>query len=256
MKVQGLDWIGTRTSRFRETVTFFEQNLGLSIGVERDDFVRLDLPDSSVVEVFGPEDRDHVYFTTGPAVGFRVDDLPSAREELRAHAIELLGSPGGEEGGVQWQHFRAPDGYVYEVVENPDRVPRGPPLGRVGISHLAWVGTRTPHYEATQIFFARVLGLELFEELDGLAEYRLPDGASVEVFRPGTPLDHPHFSTGPVPGFGVVDLDAARDVLESQGIRLLQSKATEQGGWAHFQAPDGYVYEVKGPRGAGGPRLT
>lgn len=253
MDVLGLDWVGTRTQRFQDTVAFFEHNLGLPIGLEREDFVRFDLPDASAVEVFGPSDREHLYFTTDPVVGFLVRDVERARGELSAAGLELLGPLSGEPASVRWQHFRAPDGYVYEVVENPGRSGRRRAPGPLGITHIAWFGTRTPHYAAMQAFFATTLSLRLVEELPGLTEYGLPDGSSAEVFLPGSPLDHPHFSTGPAPAFGVTDIDAAMHALEAQGIGLIVSKLRETGGWAHFRAPDGNVYEVKGPRRQAGP---
>ncbi|MFZ0830591.1 MAG: VOC family protein [Thermoplasmata archaeon] len=248
MKILGLDWVGTRTVHFRETVAFFEQTLGLPVGVRESDFVRLDLPDSSCVEVFGPSDADHLYFTTGPAVGFLVADVEAARHDLARHGLELLGPTGGAAGSARWQHFRAPDGYVYEVVEDPGRHPLGPPSSPIGINRLAWVGTRAARYEPTRAFFRDVMGLAVVEDLPELTEYGLPDGAGVEVFLPGSPLDHPHFSTGPVPGFGVRDIDTAVEGLRSRSVPFLQTKLGAAVGWAHFRAPDGCVYEVKGPR--------
>jgi catechol 2,3-dioxygenase-like lactoylglutathione lyase family enzyme len=250
MRILGLEWVGTRTMRFRETVAFFEETLGLPIGQRETDFVRLDLPDESCVEVFGPADRDHLYFTTGPAVGFLVEDLDAARHDLSRHGIELLSTVGGEAGDYRWQHFRGPDGYVYEVVEFPGRQGGGPPRAPLGITHLAWVGTRTARYEETRTFFGEVLGLEVVEDLPELTEYRLANGAAVEVFLPDSPLDHRHFTTGPVPGFGVQDVDAAVAILRARRVPLLQEKLQGLNGWAHFRAPDGCVYEVKGPRHA------
>jgi catechol 2,3-dioxygenase-like lactoylglutathione lyase family enzyme len=218
------------------------------VGERHEEFVRLDLPNSSCVEVFGPGEPDHLHFTTGPVVGFWVEDLDAARHDLVRHRVELLGPTSGPAGAGRWQHFRAPDGYVYEIEENPTRRSGGSPADRVGITHVAWAGTRTAQFEAMRAFFGGVMGLEVVEDLPELIEYHLPDGASVEVFLPGTVLDHPHFSTGPVPGFGVTDLDAAVETLRDRGVRLLGTKLGERGGWAHFRAPDGYVYEVKGPR--------
>jgi len=61
--------------------------------------------------VFGPGYPGREHFDTGPVVGFAVEDLPSAVAELQAAGIELLGEP-----GPTWQHFRGPDGNVYELV--------------------------------------------------------------------------------------------------------------------------------------------
>ncbi|MCI4347811.1 MAG: VOC family protein [Thermoplasmata archaeon] len=248
MKILGLDWVGTRTSHFRETVAFFEQILGLPVGKRQDDFVRLDLPDSSVVEVFGPGDEDHLFFTTGPAVGFLVGDIREAVTELAGEGIELLGPTGGEGGDARWQHFRAPDGCVYEVVENPNRQAPREPVGPLQITRLAWVGTRTAQYNETRSFFGRFMALGLVEELPDLAEYGLPDGSTIEVFRPGAAVDFPQFSTGPVPGFGVEDIDVAVAALRSRKIPLIQTNLSGPVGWAHFRVPDGCVYEVQGPR--------
>jgi catechol 2,3-dioxygenase-like lactoylglutathione lyase family enzyme len=49
--------------------------------------------------------------SAGPVVGFAVRDLPAAVDELRRAGVELLGEP-----GPTWQHFRGPDGNVYELV--------------------------------------------------------------------------------------------------------------------------------------------
>jgi hypothetical protein len=65
-------------------------------------------------EVFGPGDQDHRYFTTGPVVGFVVEDLPAAVAELEQAAVELLGGQ-VDERGQGWRHFRAPDGNAHEL---------------------------------------------------------------------------------------------------------------------------------------------
>jgi catechol 2,3-dioxygenase-like lactoylglutathione lyase family enzyme len=44
-------------------------------------------------------------------VGFAVRDLRAAVDELRRAGVELLGEP-----EPTWQHFRGPDGNVYELV--------------------------------------------------------------------------------------------------------------------------------------------
>ncbi len=63
------------------------------------------------MEVFGERFPGKEHFSTGPVVGFAVADLPGAVAELRSAGVELLGRP-----GPSWQHFRAPDGNVYELV--------------------------------------------------------------------------------------------------------------------------------------------
>ena len=52
--------------------------------------------------------------------GFLVDDIEAARDELaRAPGVELLGDLRIMPDGYAWQHFRAPDGHVYELTADP-----------------------------------------------------------------------------------------------------------------------------------------
>jgi hypothetical protein len=87
MRVKRIGWAGTRTSEYTAMGTF---------------------------EVFGPADQDHEHFSTGPVVGFVVEDLTGAVRELEAAGVELLGGQ-MDERGAGWRHFRAPDGNVYEL---------------------------------------------------------------------------------------------------------------------------------------------
>ena len=115
MKVHGIAWVGTRTGRFEETVAFFRDVLGIPFVSDRPDFVFGQMPDSSVMEVFGPSDRDHTDFTTGPVPEVLVDDLRAGLAELQAAGVEILGDP-VVDGPDGWVHFRAPDGNVYGLV--------------------------------------------------------------------------------------------------------------------------------------------
>jgi len=111
MNVTALGWVGTRTDRAASLARFYTDVLDLPLIIEEPGFWVFQLPDGRNVEVFGPGDTSHEHFTTGPVVGFAVEDLASAVDELRRHGIELLGEP-----GPTWQHFRGPDGNVYELV--------------------------------------------------------------------------------------------------------------------------------------------
>ncbi|MFZ1024078.1 MAG: VOC family protein [Thermoplasmata archaeon] len=250
MKVLGLNWVGTRTATFHETVEFFHSILELPIGVERPHFVRLDLPDAACVEVFDAASEEYPHFATGPVPGFLVADFDVARRELAIGGCELLGPEGGERGVYRWQHFRGPDGNVYEISDFPDRPEPKAPFGKLQLTSLIWLGTSTSAYAASARFLREVLKLNVVEETRDLTECRFPDGGAVEVFRRGGAMDHPHFRTGPVPGFGVRDIDVALRVLKEKAIPLIAVRRGDSGGWAHFRGSDGYIYEVKGPRGS------
>lgn len=121
MKVRGLVWVGTRTDTFDETVVFFRDLLGVELEPIAADFAWSRMPNTSQLEVFGPTDRDHLGFTTGPVPEFLVDDVSAALEELRAAGVEIVGEPHieGEGGREGWLHFRAPDGNVYGLTNGP-----------------------------------------------------------------------------------------------------------------------------------------
>jgi hypothetical protein len=57
-----------------------------------------------------------IVWTRGGQAGFLVGDIVAARNELaRTPNVELLGELRARPDGYAWQHFRAPDGHVYEL---------------------------------------------------------------------------------------------------------------------------------------------
>jgi len=89
---------------------------------------------------------------------------------------------------------------------------------------------------------------------------KLPSGDRdfLEVFgvgAKGMEFEDEHYVTGPVIGFVVEDLDAARAELSDAGIELagdLTWPSSMPGyGWFHFRAPDGNLYamvqDITGP---------
>ncbi len=116
MRVRRLGWVGTRTEAPTETVNFFRQVLGLEMEERDQDFWVGRLPEGGVVEVFGPTSTHNRHFTTGPVVGFVVDDIDAGADELRAAGTEVFGPFRAEDGGA-WVHFRAPDGRIYELTQ-------------------------------------------------------------------------------------------------------------------------------------------
>ena len=114
------------------------------------------------------------------------------------------------------------------------------------VKGLAWVGTRTEHYEEMVAFYRNTLRLSLEHEEGEFAGFRLPDGSKAEVFGPSD-TEHTHFTKGPVTGFLVDDVETARGALEEEGIEFIGPvHVWEPTGeaWSHFRAPDGNVYEI------------
>jgi len=67
--------------------------LGVPLVTAAPGFAWSKLPNSSQFEVFGPAERDHGHFTTGPVPEFLVEDVFEAAAELEAAGVELLGPP-------------------------------------------------------------------------------------------------------------------------------------------------------------------
>jgi catechol 2,3-dioxygenase-like lactoylglutathione lyase family enzyme len=124
MKAKGLVWLGTRTRNFDETVGFFGDVLGLRAVHEEPDFTVFKLPNGDSVEVFGPGEREHEHFDTGPVAGFLVNDVSEARADLEAAGISFIGPVHGAEDGGSWSHFTGPDGNVYEITTPAPEQPR------------------------------------------------------------------------------------------------------------------------------------
>jgi catechol 2,3-dioxygenase-like lactoylglutathione lyase family enzyme len=119
MEIIKLGWVGVRTERAEPTVAFFRDVLGLRPESRQQGFWVFELPDGSKVEVFGPDSPINRHFSTGPVAGFLVDDVRGATAELRSAGVEILLDPEVDESGNGWVHFRAPDGNVYELTQDP-----------------------------------------------------------------------------------------------------------------------------------------
>jgi catechol 2,3-dioxygenase-like lactoylglutathione lyase family enzyme len=121
MKVLSLNWLGVRTEKLQAMSTFFQDVLKLEvIDVDRSGS-RFRLVDGSEAHVYGADDDDHVFFGAGPVVGFEVESFADAHRALQEAGIEFMYPEPQREGGQAWQHFRAPDGNVYEII-GPDGI--------------------------------------------------------------------------------------------------------------------------------------
>jgi catechol 2,3-dioxygenase-like lactoylglutathione lyase family enzyme len=124
-----VSFVGTRTSQFDSTVSLFRDVLGLQSAFANEGWAGFHLPSGprDLLEVFGPGMSDErvapANFESGVLIAFAVDDVVSAREELAAADVEILGDivwgteltgdPADTDWG--WFFFRAPDGTVFVI---------------------------------------------------------------------------------------------------------------------------------------------
>jgi catechol 2,3-dioxygenase-like lactoylglutathione lyase family enzyme len=78
-------------------------------GVEADLF---ELPDGARFAVASPGEMGE----TGRTIGFLVEDVGAALDELRAAGV-AVDDEVAENADYRYAHFRAPDGRLYELVE-------------------------------------------------------------------------------------------------------------------------------------------
>jgi hypothetical protein len=113
--VEGVDFVGLRSDQFSEMVRLFRDVIGVPLAREAIGMAGFRLDNGTVLEVYGPADEYHSFFTTGPVVGLRVGDFDGVRAKMRAAGVEFIGAV-QHASGMSWQHFCCPDGTVLEII--------------------------------------------------------------------------------------------------------------------------------------------
>jgi catechol 2,3-dioxygenase-like lactoylglutathione lyase family enzyme len=118
MKVLGLVFAGTSTDARAAMTTFLSETLGLErVEIARAEADMFAFPDGShfaVADLRGMGD-------TSRSIGFLVADLDAAIATLAAAGVET--GEIAENGIGRYTHFRAPDGKLYELVEERGATP-------------------------------------------------------------------------------------------------------------------------------------
>lgn len=121
MRVRGISWVGVKTDSYQQMRDFFADVAGLAIDHEQPDFAVFRFPDGDKLEIFGPDadDPPEQFAREKVVASLLVDDMDVAIDVLVEAGIKLIGAK--QVGGdcYSWQHFRAPDGKVFELVCDP-----------------------------------------------------------------------------------------------------------------------------------------
>jgi glyoxylase I family protein len=117
MQIKGITFVGTRTGARSAMGTFVRDVLGLApTTVDGADAEMFALPDGSTFAVTSPDGPDGPD-DTERTVGFLVEDIAAAAAELKASGV-TVDEEIAETTTQRYLHFRAPDGRLYELVEN------------------------------------------------------------------------------------------------------------------------------------------
>jgi hypothetical protein len=122
-KVLAIGWLGVRTPQSAAMSAFLGDVLGMQPILPASTGSRFRLADGTEAHVYPEHDQDHQFFGSGPVVGFAVESFAVARAALVAAGIQFLYPEPQRRDGRAWQHFRAPDGNVYEII-GPDDIDR------------------------------------------------------------------------------------------------------------------------------------
>lgn len=121
MRAKGVSWVGVKTDSYPAMKSFFVDVIGLPVEFEEGDFAVLRFPNGDKLEIFGPAANDppEQFARNQVEASLLVDDFEEAIKELRTAGLDLLGKPQSGGAGYRWQHFRAPDGKMFELVSDP-----------------------------------------------------------------------------------------------------------------------------------------
>jgi len=134
--VEGVGFVGLRSDQFSEMVSLFRDVIGVPLDREAIGMAGFRLSDGTVLEIYGPADEFHSFFTTGPVVGLRVGDFDAARAMMLAAGVEFIGAV-QHSGGMSWQHFCCPDGTVLEIIGPGTTATQFSPAAETGTSGVA-----------------------------------------------------------------------------------------------------------------------
>ena len=149
MKVLRVSFVGTRTQHFEATQAMFRDVLGMESAFSNPDWAGFTLPSGprDLVEVFGPRMTDErvapAEFESGVLIAFAVEDIVSARAELAAAHVELVGDivwardliGGDQNNSWGWFFLRGSDGNIYVIQQ--DGLPRNGVIPRAGAGKRA-----------------------------------------------------------------------------------------------------------------------
>jgi predicted enzyme related to lactoylglutathione lyase len=123
MKEQGLlswpTWIGVVVEDLERQRRFWRELLGLEESASGSDFVHFDLPGGNIFELIERSDTPE-YGRPRFQVGFAVEDIEEAREELVGKGVEPI-TEIVEDAEAPWAYFKDPEGNVFAIKQVPRR---------------------------------------------------------------------------------------------------------------------------------------
>jgi catechol 2,3-dioxygenase-like lactoylglutathione lyase family enzyme len=112
-------WIGVVCEDFDRQRAFYRDVLGLREIEADEDWAEYDMGPGVTFELLR-RSGDPEYDERRYQVGFVVEDIRSAREELLARGVAAITDViEASDGGASWAYFRDPEGNVFEITQRP-----------------------------------------------------------------------------------------------------------------------------------------
>jgi hypothetical protein len=116
----------------------------------------------------------------------------------------------------------------------------------VTVLKLSWLGVRTDQFGAMGAFVRELLGGGPSSTADGVEVFDLPDGSKIELWDAVNFDWRPMFTTGPVVGLLVDDIDDAVKRAVAAGAETIgELGRAGDAAWQILRGPDGNVYVLK-----------
>jgi predicted enzyme related to lactoylglutathione lyase len=113
-------WIGVVAEDMAAQAAFYRDALGFRQTEVGEDSIQFEV-DGNILEVLARSSLPQ-YDARRVQVGFEVDDIERARDELIAAGVEPISGIEGDEGDVdRWAYFRDPEGNVFELTQRERR---------------------------------------------------------------------------------------------------------------------------------------
>jgi catechol 2,3-dioxygenase-like lactoylglutathione lyase family enzyme len=111
-------WVGVVAEDLEAQRGFYRDVLGFREVESAPDYIQFDLGQRRTFELLARDPAIPQYKERRYQVGFEVEDIGAAREELIGRGVEPVSDiEGGEEAGSLWAYFRDPEGNVFEITQ-------------------------------------------------------------------------------------------------------------------------------------------
>ena len=111
-------WVGVVAEDLEAQRRFYRDVLGFREVEATEEYVQFEMGERRTFELMARDPATPQYATRRYQVGFEVEDIRAAREELIGRGIEPVSEiDGSDEAGSLWTYFRDPEGNVFEITQ-------------------------------------------------------------------------------------------------------------------------------------------